>query len=144
MDGANHEIPTLPAPNLPSQPRSGQESQPSAENKPSSGIERGVSRPERSGNLQSGMPAATSDPSATPVVVQPQQSQAAQPTPAMPATSSPSVADDVDVIEKEWIDKAKSVVNATRDDPHAQEKEVSKLQADYLFKRYGKQIKTTE
>lgn len=61
------------------------------------------------------------------------------------ATSdSPAIADDVDVIEKEWVDKAKKIVNATRDNPHEQEKQVSKLQADYLMKRYGKQIKHSE
>jgi hypothetical protein len=54
------------------------------------------------------------------------------------------IADDVDVIEKEWIDKAKKIVNATREDPHAQEHEVSRLQADYLMKRYNKQIKLSE
>lgn len=64
------------------------------------------------------------------------------PTPsATPADDNPQIADDVDVIEKEWVDKAKKIVSATRDDPHMQEKEVSKLQADYLLKRYNKQTK---
>ncbi len=57
---------------------------------------------------------------------------------------SPAIADDVEVIEKEWVDKAKKIVLATRDDPHKQEKEVNKLQADYLMKRYGKQIKLVD
>lgn len=59
-------------------------------------------------------------------------------------SDSPAIADDVDVIEKEWVDKAKKIVSATRDDPYNQEKQVSKLQADYLMKRYGKHIKTVE
>ena len=50
------------------------------------------------------------------------------------STDSPAIADDVDVIEKEWVDKAKKIVSATRDDPYSQEKQVSKLQADYLMK----------
>ncbi len=58
--------------------------------------------------------------------------------------SSPQLADDVDVIEKEWVNKAKKIVNETKDDPYKQEKEVSKLQADYLLKRYGKQLKVEE
>ena len=58
--------------------------------------------------------------------------------------STPAVADDVDVIEKEWVNKARSIVDATKDDPHKQEKAVSKLQADYLLKRYGKQVKISE
>lgn len=59
-------------------------------------------------------------------------------------TDDPLIADDVDVIEKEWVDKAKKIVNATKENPYEQEKEVSKLQADYLMKRYNKQIKLSE
>lgn len=61
-----------------------------------------------------------------------------------PQSTNPQIADDVDVIEKEWVDKAKSIVSSTKDNPHMQEKEVSKLQADYLMKRYGKQMKTVD
>jgi hypothetical protein len=52
----------------------------------------------------------------------------------------PSVADDVDVIEKEWVDVAKQLVEQTRADPYTQQREFQKLQQDYLMKRYGKQI----
>lgn len=62
----------------------------------------------------------------------------------IPATDdSPAIAEDVDVIEKEWVTKARKIVNATKTNPREQENEVSKLQADYLMKRYGKQIKTS-
>lgn len=54
---------------------------------------------------------------------------------------TPAVAADDDVIEKEWVNKAKKIVNQTKGDPHAKEREVTKLQADYIQKRYGKQIK---
>ena len=57
---------------------------------------------------------------------------------------SPIIADDVDVIEKEWVDKAKKIVSATKEDPHQQEKQVSELQSDYLMKRYNKKIKQVE
>lgn len=60
------------------------------------------------------------------------------------AGQTPLVASDDDVIEKEWVDKAKKIVQQTKDDPYAQEKEVSKLQADYLKKRYGKELKLSE
>lgn len=60
-----------------------------------------------------------------------------------PQNTNPMVAADIDLIEKEWVDKAKRLVAQTKDDPYAQEKEVSKLQADYLKKRYGKEIKTS-
>lgn len=52
-------------------------------------------------------------------------------------TTMPPVADDVDVIEKAWVQKAKEIVEQTKDDPHAQEEEVSKLQTDYKTKRFG-------
>lgn len=55
--------------------------------------------------------------------------------------STPAVAADVDLIEKEWVDKAKKIVNQTRDDPHEQESAVGRLQADYLKKRYGREVK---
>ena len=54
---------------------------------------------------------------------------------------APPVAADEDVIEKEWVNKAKKVINQTKGDPYAKEREVSKLQADYMQKRYGKQVK---
>ena len=56
----------------------------------------------------------------------------------------PAKADDVDIVEKEWVDRAKQIVEEHRDDPHKQEQEVEKLQTDYLKKRYGKEIKTSD
>lgn len=53
----------------------------------------------------------------------------------------PLVAADEDLIEMEWVRKAKAIVNETRSDPYTQEREVSKLQASYLQKRYGKEVK---
>ncbi len=55
--------------------------------------------------------------------------------------TNPAVAADDDLIEKEWVEKAKKVVAETRNDPHAQDEAVSRLQADYLQKRYGKSVK---
>lgn len=54
---------------------------------------------------------------------------------------SPTVANDDDLIEKEWVEKAKRVIAETKHDPHLQEQAVSRLQADYLQKRYNKIIK---
>lgn len=55
-------------------------------------------------------------------------------------TSAPLVAADDDLIEKEWVDKAKTIVVQTKDDPYRREQEVSKLQTEYLRKRYGKEL----
>lgn len=52
----------------------------------------------------------------------------------------PAVASDDDLIEKEWVDKAKQIISDTRDDPARREREVGRLQANYLKKRYGKEL----
>lgn len=64
-----------------------------------------------------------------------------QSQPVVVDDSNPSVAADDDLIEKEWVEKAKQIIRETKDDPFAQEQAVRKLQADYLHKRYGKVIK---
>jgi hypothetical protein len=53
---------------------------------------------------------------------------------------SPAIAADDDLIEKEWVDKAKKIVSETKDNPRKREEDVSKLQIDYLAKRYGRKI----
>lgn len=70
-----------------------------------------------------------------------QQQTANQQSDTGSIASAPSVADDVDVIEKAWVEKAKSIVKQTKDDPYTQEKQVSSLQEDYQHKRYGKKRK---
>jgi hypothetical protein len=64
------------------------------------------------------------------------------------APISPTTADltakDADLIEKGWIEKTKTVVAQTQDDPHLQKKELSKVKADYIQKRFNKTIKTDE
>ncbi len=57
------------------------------------------------------------------------------------ANSMPAIAEDVDVIEKAWVDKAKQIIQDTKDDPHAQEKAFEDLQIEYHKKRYGRDIK---
>jgi hypothetical protein len=59
---------------------------------------------------------------------------------ATPVTA-PAVADDLDLIEKEWVEKAKAIVAQTRSDPYNQNKEMNRFKADYMQKRYGKDIK---
>ncbi len=61
--------------------------------------------------------------------------------PVVQQDTNPTVAADEDLIEREWVEKAKKVIAETKHDPHLQEAEVSKLQADYLQKRYGKTVK---
>lgn len=56
----------------------------------------------------------------------------------------PIIADDADLIEKEWVLKAKEIVARTKHDPYQQNKEVERVKADYMKKRYNKEIKLTE
>lgn len=62
---------------------------------------------------------------------------------AVVSDDSPMIAADEDLIEKEWVDKAKQVIASTKDDPYRREQEVKKLQIDYVKKRYGKIIGAT-
>lgn len=57
---------------------------------------------------------------------------------------TPQIADDTDLIEKEWVDKAKQIVEHTKHDPYQQNNEMNKIKADYLKKRYNKDIKLSE
>lgn len=56
----------------------------------------------------------------------------------------PTVANDDDLIEKEWVDKAKKIIADTQNDPYRREQEVSRLQVEYLRKRYGKELGSSE
>ncbi len=59
---------------------------------------------------------------------------------AVPLNDLPLAANDDDLIEKEWVDKAKKIIIDTKDDPYRREQEVSRLQIDYLRKRYGREL----
>ena len=72
---------------------------------------------------------------ATPQVVQP----ISQPTDGV-ATGLPAIAADDDLMEKEWVDKVKKIIDLTRGNPYEQAKSVAALQADYLKKRYNRTI----
>ena len=56
------------------------------------------------------------------------------------AGSMPETAADDDLIEKEWVSKAKRIISETADDPHRREAAVAQLQREYLRKRYGKEF----
>jgi hypothetical protein len=62
--------------------------------------------------------------------------------PAAPSDdSATNLADEDDLIEKEWINKAKAIVERTRDDPHKQSQELTVVKADYMKQRYNKTVK---
>lgn len=92
------------------------------------------------------LPAAQRDDPVTsvPSPVQPVWPSASpRPSAAQPSvsnTQNPSIADDVDLIEKEWVEKAKEIVEKTKDNPYLQNKAISEFKADYIKKRYNKDL----
>lgn len=59
-------------------------------------------------------------------------------------SSTPAIVDDGDLIEKEWVSKAKQIVERNRDNPYKQSEELTVFKADYLKKRYDKSIKLNQ
>lgn len=59
-------------------------------------------------------------------------------------SSMPLVAKDDDLIEKEWVEKAKQIVDQTKDNPHQREEKVTELHVDYLKKRFGRELGAAE
>ena len=100
---------------------------------PEGGLDTGLERVEQTAEAS----AAVADAAAVGGVPMP-------PPPAAPTTQpvsdSPAVAADEDVIEKEWVDKAKKIILETKDDPFTRTTRVNELQKDYLKKRYNKDL----
>lgn len=60
------------------------------------------------------------------------------------ADDTPMDADDVDLIEKVWVEKAKSIVKDTQGNPHVQNEQMSKIKSSYMKKRYDRDVKVSE
>ncbi len=58
--------------------------------------------------------------------------------------SVPQIAEDNDLIEKEWVTKTKKIYDANRNDPYKLAKDLNIFKAEYLKKRYNKTIKLSE
>ncbi len=89
-------------------------------------------------------PAVQAVPPQYQVPVPPQQIAQDPAAPGAAPSGLPVIADDADLIEKEWVEKAKEIVARTRQDPYLQNKEVERMKADYMKKRYNKDIRVTE
>ena len=63
---------------------------------------------------------------------------------SLTSTNTPAAADDNDLIEKEWVSRAKEIVEKTKEDPYIQSQELTKFKADYMLKRYNKELKISE
>lgn len=73
-----------------------------------------------------------------------QSTQQSDPPQQALTTNNPTIADDVDLIEKVWVEKAKEIVDKTRDNPYLQNKAISEMKADYIKKRYNKDISKSD
>lgn len=58
--------------------------------------------------------------------------------------NTPENASDSDLIEKEWVEKAKEIVDKTRSNPYKQQEELAKMKADYLKKRYNREVRPSD
>lgn len=58
----------------------------------------------------------------------------------LPVDDSHIIAEDNDVIEKEWVDRAKKIISLTSSDPYVEAKEMNKLKATYMKKRFNKEL----
>ncbi len=100
--------------------------------------------PERAPSSAAAGAAAAQPPIPLPVV----PTNPVQPTQDDVTTTSRSAAGglikDDDLIEKEWVDKAKRIVAQTRDDPHQQSEQLTVVKADYMKKNYNKTIKVSK
>jgi hypothetical protein len=102
---------------------------------PESGIERGAERKEQAAEAA----AAIADSGFSPILPPPVNVQPViidEPS----ATIAPIAANDDDLIEKEWVDRAKKIIAETKDDPYKREEAVNQLQKDYQRKRYGREL----
>ena len=107
---------------------------------PESGIETGAERVEQTAEAS----AAAADAATSSAPVMPLALPVAPVPEPQPISDSPLVAADEDVIEKEWVDKAKKIILETKDDPYARSSRVNELQKDYLKKRYNKELGASE
>ena len=57
---------------------------------------------------------------------------------------NPLIANDDDLIEKKWVEKAKKILIETQNNPYKRDNEVNKLQVDYLKKRFGRELGVAE
>jgi len=106
---------------------------------PEGGLQSGGERHEQAAEAS----AAAADFAAAGMPMPPPLPVAADLVTAQPISDSPIVAGDEEVIEKEWVDKAKKILEETKDDPYGRSERVNQLQRDYLKKRYNKDLGAT-
>jgi hypothetical protein len=109
---------------------------------PDPGIEKGAEKKEKTADLR----AIASDVSNATMPIQPVMSPPATDNDDISTTilDSPLAAGDDDLIEKEWVDRAKRIVTETRNDPYKRDEDVNQLRSEYTKKRYGRELGASE
>lgn len=107
-------------------------------------LERGQERVEQVAEAGARASDAAMSVASAPVITPPVAPVQASPPDPPSSTATPLVAADQDLIEKEWVDRAKEIIDQTKDDPHVRTKKVNELKNDYLQKRYGKVVGANE
>lgn len=103
-------------------------------------LESGAPDEQRVGKQQP--PPTAVAPLALPPVTDDQPSVFAEPDAGSNISPEDRSADHSHINEKQWVDKAKAIVAQTQDDPYTQKKEISKVKADFIQKRFNKTIPT--
>lgn len=88
-------------------------------------------------------PAAAGQAAAIPIPAPSPSGQAADDTTTATSTPATMTADD-DNVEKEWVNKARQIVERTRNDPYRQSEELTLVKADYMRQRYNKIVKVNK
>ena len=107
---------------------------------PEGGIDSGAERFEQTAEAR----AIAADAAAVGMPMMPPATVIDPTTVVAPVSDSPLIAADEDVIEKEWVDKAKKIIGETKDDPFARSNRVNELQKAYLQKRYSKELGSSD
>lgn len=53
---------------------------------------------------------------------------------------NPATAEDGERIEKEWAERIRKIIELTKDNPRTEQIEVNKLKADYMKKRFNREL----
>ena len=130
---------TQPNFELPVQPQSNETDNQQSEK----AAETAVARPEQAGK-QAKQPVLPTTLDELPVADTPTIAIPGSDDSAHTQTDHRTQSDDSDRIDPVWINKTKAVISQTRNDPYEQKIQVSKVKAEYIQKRFNKQVKTDE
>ena len=86
--------------------------------------------------VNGGVPTFTAPPMAT-------NPQYLQDSTSVQNVASPAVANDIELMEKEWANRVREINQATNGDPYEKSRQLALLKGEYLQKRYQKTLKST-